>query len=299
MSVRAAGDYRRAAGIIAALLGLLSMLGPAAQAQVDATRWKSGTVDLSSGWREQDGDNLAWAASNFDDSGWPTVELDALGEAQPGWHWYRQHITLAPGHPHVHLLIAGGAGTYELYIDGKKAGGPELRTQFGVVRPVEEVFSISGDASRMTLALRTYAPTVYASWHLPLFLTTALGTPGAIGNEQQAMESQRLYEALPSIAINLALMLAAIGAFALYWSQRKHAEYLWLGFYLLLLGASNLLLSCVQCGLVPLALNNIVADPLVYLFTIAQIEFTLSFAGKEVSRPWRVYRDSAAGAARC
>jgi hypothetical protein len=38
-----------------------------------------------------------------------------------------------------------------------------------------------------------------------------------------------------------------------------------------------------------LSANNFLADPTVYLFTIAQIEFTLSFAGKRVSRPWRIY----------
>ncbi len=36
---------------------------------VDATQWHSGTVTLNEGWREHEGDNLAWAQPGFDDSG--------------------------------------------------------------------------------------------------------------------------------------------------------------------------------------------------------------------------------------
>ena len=103
------------------------------------------------------------------------------------------------------------------------------------------------------------------------------------------MESQRLYAALPVIAINLLLVLAGFGAFALYRSQRKHAEYLWLGLYLFLLGVSNLLLGCAKAGVIPLGWNNLLADPLIYVFTIMQIEFTFSFAGQRVNRAWRGY----------
>jgi hypothetical protein len=284
---------RRARTLAVATLALLaaSALGARpARAQLDATQWKSGTVDIDQGWKVHSGDNPVWAQPSFDDSQWQPVELDDLGAAEPGWHWFRRHITLAPGHPHVHLLIAAGAGTYELYIDGQKQPGPEIETQFAVHRPVERVIPVMDNAPELTLALRTYTPGIYATWHLPLFLTASLGTPGAIENERQAMESQRLYQALPAIAINLILILAAIAAFALYRSQRNHAEYLWLGLYLLLLGVSNLLLACVQTGLAPVAANNLIADPMVYLFTIAQIEFTFSFAGQPVSRPWRGYQ---------
>ena len=93
------------------------------------------------------------------------------------------------------------------------------------------------------------------------------------------MESQRLYAAVPITAINLLLILAGIGAFALYRSQRKHAEYLWLGLYLFLLGIRICCLGCAKAGVIPLAWNNLLADPLIYVFTIMQIEFTFSFAG--------------------
>jgi len=261
-----------------------------AQAQVNATQWRSGTADLDQGWKERDGDNPAWAQRNFDDSGWETVELDDLGAAKKGWRWYRLRVELPPDHGHLHLLLAGGSGTYEIYINGQKQEGPEIRSAFAVKRPTEQVIPLSDVGGTMEIALRTHAPVIYTTWHLPLFLAASVGTPDAIAREQQAMQSQRLYSALPAIAINLILILAGIAAFALYRSQRHHAEYLWLGLYLLLLGISNLVGGCASSGVTPLALNNFLADPLVYIFTILQIQFTFSFAGKSIGRSWRVYQ---------
>jgi hypothetical protein len=103
------------------------------------------------------------------------------------------------------------------------------------------------------------------------------------------MQSARMYAALPVIAINLLLMLAGIGAFALNRSQPKQSEYLWLGVYLFVLGLSDMLWGCQVQGLLPLSANFFAADPLIYAATFAQIEFTYSFGGRRVGRAWRVY----------
>ena len=256
---------------------------------MDATRWLSGIVTLNGGWREHDGDNQAWAQPGFDDSGWQSIDVDDLGRAEPGWRWYRIHIKLEPGHDRVHLLVAGGSGTYELYLNGQKTDGADLKSLWAVTRPTEQIFMPRDEDNDLTIALRTHAPTIYSLWHLPLFLTVAVGTPEAIDNERLAMESQRLYTAVPSIAINLMLILASIAAFALHLSQRDRKEYLWLGSYLLLLGLSNGLLYCAVAGLLPISISTLIADPLIYFFTIMQIEFTFSFAGRPVGRTWRAY----------
>jgi sigma-B regulation protein RsbU (phosphoserine phosphatase) len=271
-----------------ALLALW-LAAPLALAQVDATQWHMGTVDLTRGWLEHDGDNSAWAQPNFDDGGWRKVRLDDLGAATLGTRWYRLHVQLAPNHPHLHVLIAGGEGTYEMYVNGEQVEGTQIRSLFGVRRPTERVYSVRDEDTALTIALRTSANPTYTGWFLPLFLTASLGSPAPIDNERRAMESERLYAALPSIAINLALVLAGIGVFALYRSQQKHLEYLWLGLYLSLLGISNLLLYCSTSGLISLSWNNLLGDPLIYVFTIMQIEFTFSFAGQRVGRAWRTY----------
>ena len=276
---------RRAVLAFLALLCVCSL----AHAQIDATRWTSGTVDIDQGWKQHDGDNPRWAQPSFDDSQWPTVDLDDMGASQPGWHWFRLHVRLAPGHPHLHLLFAGGDGVYQLYINGQKADGPRLLPFYELSRPTEQVIPVPDDASDLELALRTHAPITYRIYHLPLFLTAALGTPGAIDNERASMQSVRLYSAIPSTAINLLLILAGIAALALYRAQRGHPEYRWLGLYLLLLGISNALAYNAQAGTIPLEWNDLIGDPLIYAFTILQIEFTFSFAGQRVGRAWRVY----------
>lgn len=285
------GSRRARCVSIFGLLILLAMVVPALLAQVDATHWRSGTVDIDRGWKEQAGDNLEWAKPDFDDSQWQTVELDDMGASQPGWHWFRLHVKLASGARHVQLLLAGGAGTYELYLNGQKANGPKLLPFWEVTRPTEQVIPLPNGTTDLELALRTHATKTYRYYHLPLFLTAALGTPAAIENERAAMQSVRLlqYSAVPSTVINLMVMLAGLGALALYRAQRGHAEYRWLGWYLLLLGISNGLAYNTQAGTIPLAWNDCLADPLIYAFTILQIEFTFRFAGQRVGRAWRVY----------
>ncbi|HTW46583.1 MAG TPA: SpoIIE family protein phosphatase [Acidobacteriaceae bacterium] len=264
------------------------LLGARAQT-VDATGWKTGGLELTSGWVTHAGDNPGWAAPSFDDSAWKPVEIDDIGASQPGWRWFRLQVKLAENHPHIHLLIVGGDGVYELYVNGQKADGPELRSQFGASRPTERVISVDSDADTLQLALRTHAPISYTGWHLPLFLDFKLGTEDSIETAREAAQSQRLYVALPAIAINLLLILAGIASFALFRSQRTHKEYLWLGFYLLFLGTSNLLLNSSTSGVIPLDWNNLLGDPLIYFFTIMQIEFTFSFAEQRVGRIWRMY----------
>ena len=266
---------------------------PAAQIQtaqaLDATDWNAGTISLTDNWRTHAGDNPAWAAPGFDDSAWKTVEIDDMGGARTGWRWFRLHVKLAPNHPAVHIFIAGGQGTYELYVNGELQEGAGLRSALGVERPTEQVFMIGRGQTDLELALRTHTPWTYAIWHVPLFLNASLGVPLAIENEQAAAQSERLYAALPPIENNLVVMLAGFAAFGLFLGQRARKEYRWLGLYLLFAGLSNLLFQCSRNGLIPLAWNIFLGDPLIYVFTIMQIEFTFSFAERRISRIWRAY----------
>jgi phosphoserine phosphatase RsbU/P len=244
---------------------------------------------MTSGWVTHSGDNPAWGAPSFNDSSWHPVEIDDIGAARSGWRWFRLRVKLSDNHPRIQLLIVAGDGVYELYANGQRVDGPDIRWPFGTRRPVERVIALEPQTSTLELALRTHAPICYIGWHLPLFLDFKLGTPDSIETAREAAQSQRLYAALPSIGINLLIILASFGALALFRSQSTHREYLWLGLYLLLLGLSNLLAYSSSNGLLSLDANDFLADPLIYAFTIMQIEFTFSFAGQRVTRAWRVY----------
>ncbi len=185
-------------------------------APVKVTEWRSGLTEINEGWAAHDGDNMAWARAGFDDSDWKTVDLEDMGIAQPGWHWFRKHVTVGPDYPKVKLLLEGGEGTYELYVNGQRIAGAGILSSFAVNRPVERVFTLENDSGDFEIALRTHVTTGYSAYGLPLFLNVTMGRPTVIDYERQALESQRLYAVAPSVAINLLLMLAALGALALF-----------------------------------------------------------------------------------
>jgi serine phosphatase RsbU (regulator of sigma subunit) len=269
------------------VLGVCASAWAAGPTQI--TQWRSGLIELDQGWVEQDGDNLQWARPDLDDSQWKAVDLDDMGPAHAGWHWYRQHVNLGPDHTEVRLLLAGGAGTYELYVNGVRVSGPRIRSALMVTRPVEVVFPVSEDSGDFHIALRTRVPSGYSAWHLPQFTNVTIGLPTAIEYEQQALEAQRTYSLAPSICINVLLYLAGIGSLALYVVHRKQREYLFLGSYLLLVGISNGLSMLQSAGLIPLSANFLIGDPLIYAWVVAQVEFTYTFAGRRVAGAWRIY----------
>ena len=260
-----------------------------APAAVDVTHFPAGVLDLGPGWRTRAGDNLAWAQPAFDDSAWTAANLDRLGPAQPGWRWFRLRLHLGPNHPQLSLLLQGGQGTYEVFLNGQRAPGAELRPLFGATHPTEQIFVLPS-APDVEIALRTCALSMYVGLHERRFVSASLGSPQDIESRRAALQSQRLYAVFPSIAINLLLILAGCGVFALWRSQRGHAEYLWLALYLIALGASNFLTFAQAFGLGPEAWGVVYGDPLIYAFTLMQIQFTFAFAGRPVGRVWRAYQ---------
>jgi stage II sporulation SpoE-like protein len=252
-------------------------------------QWHSGLSEINEGWATHAGDDLAWAKPSFDDGNCPQVDIEDIGAATSGWRWFRKHIKIGAEHPEVSLLISGGDGTYELFVNGTRMEGPRIESAFDVSRPTERAYPLSDSGGQLVIALRTHAPANYAAYHLPLFLSVTLGTPTAIEYERQALESQRMYALIPSLAINFLLCAVGLGALSLYRSQRGQREYLFLGLYLLLVGFSNCLWIPQQQGLLPTSANYWIADPLIFIFTILQIEFTFSFARVRLSRAWRVY----------
>jgi hypothetical protein len=276
--------------VLALALAFVGLCAPAfTAAPIEVTQWRSGLIELNQGWLEQDGDETEWSRPEFDDSAWNTVDLDDLGAARQGWHWYRRRVNFGPGQRELRLLIAGGDGTDELFANGIRVSGPTLRSSLLVSRPVEDVFPVSDASGILEIALRTRVPPGYAAWHLPQFTSVIMGLRAAVEYERQALESQRLYSLAPSICINLLLCLAGVSALALYATQQTQREYIFLGLYLLLVGISDGLSILQSSGLLPLSANFLIADPLIYAWVVAQIEFTYSFAGRRAGRIWRIY----------
>jgi phosphoserine phosphatase RsbU/P len=258
-------------------------------APIAVTLWSSALTELNQGWLQHDGDRAEWSRPDFDDSSWDVVDLGNQGPALEGSGWYRRRVSFGSDQRDLHLLIAGGDGTYELFVNGTRVSGPTLLPSLLVRRTVETVFPIHSSDGSFEIALRTLIPSGYSAWHLPQFTNVTAGLPVAVEYERQALGGQRLYGLGPSVVINLLLCLAGVSSLAVFIAQRKKREYLFLGLYLLLVGASNGLSPVQSSGLVPLSANVLIADPLIYAWVIVQIEFTYSFAGQRVNRAWRIY----------
>jgi phosphoserine phosphatase RsbU/P len=252
-------------------------------------KWRSGLTEIDDGWSQHDGDNLEWAQPALNDISWTTVDLTDIGPARNGWHWFRKRVNVGPEHPDLRLMIEGGVGTYELYVNGARVPGAGLNSQFNVYRPIERVFALHSDSGEFTLALRTHAPPNYIDYSFPLFLSVTMGSPTAIEYERAALQSERLDDLWPSIFINLLLCLTAVGVLCLYLYQRGHRDYLFLGLYFLVLGLSNGLWNLQLTGVAPTSLNFLGSDLLLYVYTILQIEFTFSFVGRRPARALRIY----------
>ena len=268
-------------------------------APIAVTPWGSGLTELNQTWLEHDGDRAEWSRPGFDDSSWDFVDLENQGPAIEGSRWYRRRVSFGSDQRDLRLLIVGGDGTYELFVNGTRVSGPTLLPSLLVRRTVETVFPIHSSDGIFEIALRTRIPQGYSAWHLPQFTNVTAGLPAAVEYERQALEGQRLYGLGPSLVINLLLCLAGVSSLAVFIAQRKKREYLFLGLYLLLVGVSNGLSTVQSSGLVPLSANVLVADPLIYAWVIVQVEFTYSFAGRRVSRLWRIYEAALLRAASC
>ena len=257
---------------------------------VDRPHAQDWISDISANWLTHDGDDPAWAAPGFDDSQWTPVEIDDMGIARPGWHWFRIHLKLNPNHPELALLLQGGVGTYQLFIDGAPVNSTRILPSFAVNRPVERVFPIPPGGSDLLLALRTRIPSGYAAWHFPQFLSVFLGTPNVIDAQRVSSLRDRTSFAIPAIVINTLILVAGLALLALYSNQRGHLEYFWLGFYFLLVGISDVLWYLQQSGFIPLPCNVLLADPLLYAVIVAQTRFTFAFGGHRLGPLWRIYQ---------
>ena len=251
--------------------------------------WPNGYLSLNDGWHIHPGDNPAYSQPGFDDSAWSSVSLEHQSANPFGWQWYRLRIQLPQQHPPLALLIEDCDGTYELYLDGRRVPGPKLLPSLLITNPRERVVSLDAPANGIEIALRTFVPENSLFMRDHDALRVRLGTASAIQTAAFAAQSERLRDAVPSVIINLLILLCGIGILELYRAQRGHKEYLWLGFYLILIGGGNLSFELARASVVPVSADWFIADPALYLFTILQIEFTFSFVGRRVGRGWRLY----------
>jgi hypothetical protein len=103
---------------------------PANDRKFVVTGLGSGTVSLDGPWQFQIGDDLKWAAPDFDDSGWRQLSADKPWGDQgypsyTGYAWYRLRISLSTNsgdEPSLALLVPHLDDVYDIYWNGKSIG---------------------------------------------------------------------------------------------------------------------------------------------------------------------------------
>ena len=91
-------------------------------------------TQLSDGWKFKQGDNIAWAAINYNDNDWQHISLVNAGnnavlkEAQTGW--LRLHLRVAGElQGKIAAIAMSQLAASEIYLNGK------LVQQYGIVSP--------------------------------------------------------------------------------------------------------------------------------------------------------------------
>jgi len=88
-------------------------------------------VALGPLWLFQPGDNPAWAAPDFDDTGWSVISASKqlvdygiqFSSQEIRFGWYRMHIHLRPGAPPPAITLDSVLGTCEVFANGIRIGG--------------------------------------------------------------------------------------------------------------------------------------------------------------------------------
>ena len=241
------------AEVLLALLFIVDASGSHAQV-FDFEHSHSQTMRLDGQWRFHLGDDpdgkLGWADPAFDDSQW-TLLRSSRGWSEQGYKdysgiaWYRFKIIVAPGNEHLGILIPRLLTSYEIFIDGKLAGGlgglpPHGRYVVGF----DQIFPLSTDSASaghpIVIAIRVS--------RLEWFARLGAGPQGAptFGKMDalRAMKTQndwgRFWASTSGNVLMLMNLVAAFGGFFLFWMRPSDREYLWFGLYELLTGVQHL-----------------------------------------------------------
>ncbi|MFT5222185.1 MAG: enterochelin esterase-like enzyme [Glaciecola sp.] len=111
------------AAVTIALTGLAGLAATSAAADVAPL-----AIDLAGMWRFQPGDDLAWAAADFDDSDWAEVAAPAsyaeTAQDDPAWAWYRLAIDVPASAKGMPLALDLGPidDTDETFFNGQMIG---------------------------------------------------------------------------------------------------------------------------------------------------------------------------------
>ena len=204
------------------------------------------TTPMNGPWQFHPGDDLAWAAPTFDDSGWEPIAVGKTWEEQghpglTGFAWYRRHIELpsAGATPNLGLYLNHVDSACEIYWNGVRVGGvgrvpPDPVWYF--VGDVPSTTAMLGQARSGVLAIRVWlAPTVFDSGPAEggLLVVPQMGCAQAIENYADSQRLARLDSTSITRAVDLLFAMAGALALLLWLRERRQTVLLWLAICML------------------------------------------------------------------
>ena len=277
-------------------------------------------VMLTKGWRVGvSGDEAA--SSDFDDSNWAVrdaaesiadVDDDSdsdknndNGPRRRGPHdfvWFRLHVKLAQHHGPLALLIEvpvkgsasfSGVGTIssdavvfangaEIRPDGPNNATPERYQSISRIYHLQ----VPPEETDLTLAIRTlhipFGFTAYTRFFAAR--TLMLGSPESLTRSAELWRNHSLFERLPKVVNSILLVVLAGFLFALYFTQKGHREYLWLGLYELLQAPTSLIDMAGSFAYMETLLYAAIFLQLVAISAYLYFEFLVAFL--DLSHRW-------------
>ncbi len=244
--------------------------GPSSDSLFDATNLGTPLI-LDKDWRVGITADPAAATPDFDDASWSVREAKSSiadvpdnsereeedggppkGRERP-FAWFRLHVRLAPHHGPVALLIelpvspgtsmdvgtGGGGPDVDVFANGRqiKPEGPH-GDEPSHYQPISRIYQLDLDPAETSLTL------VIRTLHVPFGLTAytrffatrtlLLGAPRDLNRALELWSVHTLFERLPRLVNGVLLVFLSVFLFALYFTQKGHVEYLWLGLHELL-----------------------------------------------------------------
>ncbi len=202
-------------------------------------------VDLSGPWRIMAGDDLRYAARDFDDRPWATVKVP-LSSVIRGQFWMRRQVDLPPGADRSRLALTLGsfADVYEVYLNGDRLGATDGFNQWENAHLMQpRTFAIPAGAARqrpempLQIALRARRLNAPIVWRFPdrgpyaLRYQAQLPLTGAV--EQI---DRRAVEISPLLAFGTILWGIALLSLLAWGNDRGRLELLWFALFALVSG---------------------------------------------------------------
>jgi len=253
-------------------------------------------VSLNSDWRMQPGDDLAWARPDLDDSLWTPIDLSKdlktyFPTNRPTIVWYRLHVKAGPDQSGLALRQGSIARASEVYING------QLFTAEGQIKPLipytwnavvlRRIPDNIREGGSLVIAVRVHiAPTEWVGEDPGL-------SAGNLGLGQY--DTFYRFDWLDVIGQNffgwldhLSTIALGVVALALFASQRRQTEYLWI--------AALAALTLVECTepFVSLFRNiplrwEILTDALRILTPYIWTSLYFAFIHKRIGWGWRIF----------